>query len=205
MPAQLLKKLLSESSVSNYVSLSNEELMKLVQSNDSLAFNEIYSRFKTPLYSYFCGLTSTSIADEMLQETFLKVINRKETFRFESPFKHWIWIIAKNTLRDYWRTPEHRFKNFHEELNGEDGEERFYNHQDSIEEQLLAKVTKEKLSLCLEKLPAGQKEIVFFHLHSELTNQEIADITGNSLGSVKSVLFRSKEKLTECFKREGHV
>lgn len=179
--------------------------MELIQAQDNLAFNEMYSRYRGPLYSYFSGLVNSSLGEELMQETFVKVLNKKETFRFESKFKTWIWTIAKNTLRDHWRTLDHRMKNSFDELINDSGEEVFHSIEDSQESALLKKVTQHQLKTCINELPEDQKEIVFLHIQSELSNQEIADLTNVSLGAVKSVLFRSKEKLIDCFKRGGHL
>lgn len=185
--------------------MTDEELMKLLQQNNDTAFNELYLRYKVPLYSYFYGLLDKSMAEDLLQETFLKVVNKRDTFRFESLFKTWIWTIAKNTLRDHWRGVEHKMKNSFEELTNEDGEEHYSIQTDPHEEALLKKVTQIQLKACIDELPDQQKEIVYLHIQSELSNIEIAELTNTSVGAIKSILFRSKEKLTECFKRGGHL
>lgn len=188
-----------------YVSMTDEELMKLIQDNDQEAFGQLYFRYKVQIYSYFYGLSNKETAEELLQETFLKVVNKRDTFRFESLTKTWIWTIAKNTLRDHWRSVDHKMANSFEQLSTEEGEENYSSQTDTQEEALLKKVTLGQLKTCIDELPIQQKEIVYFHIQSELSNQEIADLTKLGLGAIKSILFRSKEKLIECFKRGGHL
>ena len=96
-------------------------------------------------------------------------------------------------------------RNSFEELNSEEGEENYSHQTETQEELLLKKVTLAQLKICVDELPDQQKEIVFLHIQSELSNQEIADLTSTGVGAVKSILFRSKEKLIECFKRGGHL
>jgi RNA polymerase sigma-70 factor (ECF subfamily) len=202
MPSKIFAKLFS----SKYVSMTDEELMKLVQANDNTAFETIYSRYRLPVHSYLSGLVDSSLAEELMQETFIKVINKNSTFKFESKVKTWIWTIAKNTLHDYWRSIDHRFSNSLESLlSVENGEELYESQLDSQEEALLKKVTQKQLETCIRELPEDQREIMFLHVQSELSNQEISAMTGASIGAVKSVLFRCKEKLTACFKRGGHL
>lgn len=180
--------------------------MKLVQANDNTAFEIIYSRYRLPVHSYLSGLVDSSLAEELMQETFIKVINKNSTFKFESKVKTWIWTIAKNTLHDYWRSIDHRFSTSLESLYSKENGEEFYESQlESQEEALLRKVTRKQLETCIRELPEDQREIVFLHVQSELSNQEISEMTGASIGAVKSVLFRCKEKLTACFKRGGHL
>jgi RNA polymerase sigma-70 factor (ECF subfamily) len=185
--------------------MSDEEIMTLIQANNEQAFNELYSRYKTPLYSYFYGLLDKSLADELLQDTFLKIVNKRDTFRFESQVKTWVWTIAKNTLRDHWRSTDHKMKNSFEQLQSEEGDELYADQSDPHEEAFLKKVTLAQLKICINELPDQQKEIIFLHIQSELSNQEIASLTNVGVGAIKSILFRSKEKLLECFKRGGHI
>lgn len=185
--------------------MSDEELMTLIQSDKEVAFVELYSRYKSPLYNYFRGLLGSTLAEELMQETFIKVLNKRMTFRFESKVKTWVWIIAKNTLRDYWRSVDHKMKNSFDSLVTEEGDEAFEAPLDSVEEMILKKVNLQQLEDCINELPTDQKEVVFLHLQSELSNQEIAEINNISLGAVKSILFRSKNKLIDCFKRGGHL
>jgi RNA polymerase sigma-70 factor (ECF subfamily) len=75
----------------------------------------------------------------------------------------------------------------------------------SAEEQLIEKTDLKQIEHCLNELTKEQKEIVLLHTHSELSYKEISAQTQLSIGAVKSVLFRSKVKLAECFKRGGHL
>ena len=201
MPLKLISKLFSPP----YVSLSDEELMKLVQADNHSAFTELYSRYKTPLFSYFSGLLNSTLAEELFQETFIKILNNRMNFRFESKLKTWIWTIARNTIRDYWRSLDHKMKNSFDSLVSEEGEEVFEAQLDSTEQIILNKVTKNQLEDCINEFSADQKEIILLHIQSELTNQEIANLSHLKIGAIKSILFRSKEKLIDCFRRGGHL
>lgn len=179
--------------------------MKLIQIDKQPAFTELYSRYRAPLYTYFCGLLGSTLAEELMQDTFIKVLNKRMSFRFESKVKTWIWVIAKNTLRDHWRSVDHKMKNSFDSLVTDEGDEIFEAPLDSAETMILKKVNQQQLKDCINELPTDQKEVVFLHVQSELTNQEIAELSNISVGAVKSILFRSKEKLIECFKRGGHL
>jgi len=184
--------------------------MKLIQANDNNAFEILYSRYRIPVHSYLSGLVNSNTADtiveELLQETFIKVITKNSTFKYESKVKTWIWTIAKNTLHDYWRSVDHRISQSLDSLHSEEsGEELYASPLDSQEDLFLSKVTKQQLDACIKELPEDQREIVFLHIQSELSNQEISELTGASVGAIKSTLFRCKEKLTACFKRGGHL
>ncbi|MBC7538127.1 MAG: RNA polymerase sigma factor [Bacteriovorax sp.] len=179
--------------------------MKLIQLDNQPAFNELYSRYRVSVYAYFCGLIDSTLAEELMQDTFIKVLTKRMSFRFESKVKTWVWTIAKNTLRDHWRSVDHKMKNSFDSLVTEAGDEIFEAPLDSAEAMILKKVNQKQLEDCIKELPTDQKEVVFLHMQSELTNQEIADLSNIGVGAVKSILFRSKDKLIECFKRGGHL
>ena len=185
--------------------MSDEELMKAIQISNYSAYTELYNRYKTPLYTYLYRLTPQHIADELLQEIFIKVLQKNDSFRFDCKVKTWIWIIAKNTIRDYWRSLDHKMTHLFDQLIDEDGNEHFASPLSSTEELFLSKVSKTQLETCINELPLDQKEIVLLHTQAELSHQEISDLTHTSIGAIKSVLFRAKDKLTECFKRGGHL
>jgi RNA polymerase sigma-70 factor (ECF subfamily) len=190
---------------SSYVSKSDEELMKQLLTNDILAFEELYNRYKGPLYSYLSYTTKNEKAEDLLQEVFIKVVKNQASFKFESKFKTWIWAITRNTLIDYYRSSENKYESHEATLTNEEGEEVFLAELNSNEERILEKTTKEQLLICIEELGPDQKEAVLLQTQSELSNQEIADLMGIKIGAVKSLLFRAKDKLIECFKRGGHL
>lgn len=204
MALKKIMKLLGNSYV--YVNKTDEELMKLIQNeNDSNAFEEIYRRYKVPIYTYLVYQTEVLVAEDLIQEIFIKVIKYKLSFKYESKFKTWIWTITRNHLTDFYRSNDHKLKNSFNDILTEDGEECFETELPSQEEIILIKTTKEQLKACIEELPPEYKEAVLLNIESELSNDEIAKIMDLSIGAVKSILFRAKEKLTLCFKLGGHL
>ncbi len=203
MSISLIEKLFSN----DLVYKSDEELMREFQADQTLAFNELYSRYKSALYSYFSRLTSPSIAEELLQELFIKIIQKKNSFQFKSTFKTWIWTIANNTIIDFWRSKNHQIQKLTIELDDQIDDQINESHFliDSPEDVLLKKVKNKQLEDCINELPEEQKQIVFLHTYSELSHEEISQITDASIGAIKSALFRAKEKLTQCFKKGGHL
>ena len=199
MSITIIEKLFSKSLVYQ----SDEELMKEFQADQTLAFNELYNRYKAPLYSYFLRLSSQATAEELLQELFLKVIQKKNSFQFNSSFKTWIWTIANNTMIDFWRSKNHQIQKLTTVLDDQINESHFL--LDSAEDEILKKVNSKQLEACINELPEEQRQIVYLHTYSELSHEEISQITDASIGAIKSTLFRVKEKLIQCFKKGGHL
>jgi RNA polymerase sigma-70 factor (ECF subfamily) len=194
----------------NLVTYNDEELMQLlVKKQNHEAFEILYLRYKSPVFNYLCSQISKAQAEDLLQDIFIKFVSKASDYRGEAKVKTWIWTIARNSLIDFFRSSQHKFEMQALAINGitQDDEPIFDLPSDdlSAEEQLIEKTDLKQIEHCLNELTKEQKEIVLLHTHSELSYKEISAQTQLSIGAVKSVLFRSKAKLAECFKRGGHL
>lgn len=179
--------------------------MQLILSNEKDAFNELYRRYKTSIYSYLYQAVGSEDADEVFQEIFLKLVRFKESFKFESKVKTWIWSITRNAVIDFYRSKDHQYKNAFEEIVNEEGEELLSDDQLSIEDAILNKTNNHQLKICINELNGEQKEAIIMSTFSELSNKEIALILKITESKVKSLIFRAKDKLINCFKKGGHL
>lgn len=188
---------------SDYVYKSDEELMELVIANDQEAFKVLYDRYKSAVYHYLILKVKPEIADELIQEIFIKMLNGKEQFRFASKFKTWLWKIVTNSTIDYYRSKEHQQKNNFDELTHQDGEEKIASEELSQEAYLMEKADAALFEQCFNCLSDEQKMAIVLSTKAELSNNEIAAELNVSVGAVKSILFRAKEKLINCVKKGG--
>jgi RNA polymerase sigma factor (sigma-70 family) len=104
---------------------------------------------------------------------------------------------------DFWRSKNHQIQKLNTVLDDQINEGHFL--LDSAEDEILKKVNSKQLEACISELPEEQRQIVYLHTYSELSHEEISQITDASIGAIKSTLFRVKEKLIECFKKGGHL
>ena len=83
---------------------SSESLMLAYASGDVEAFNELYELHKGPLFRFLLrqGVSSTR-ADEMFQEIWLKVINARDNYQSSARFQTWLYTIARNHSIDEFR------------------------------------------------------------------------------------------------------
>lgn len=193
------------------VSSNDEELMKLIQvENNAYAFEILYERHKTSIFRYLTNQMGKAQAEELLQEIFIKLITYKDSFKFESKVKTWLWKITRNALIDYYRSAEHKTTLLTNSMNLEIDEEDvstidFESEDLGPEELMIEKTTLLQVETCLNELSAEHKEIVLLHTFSELSYREISEQMNLSLSAVKSLLFRAKIKLVDCFKNGGHL
>lgn len=188
---------------SDYVYKSDEELMELIIANDQEAFKTLYDRHKSAVYHYLLMKVKPEIADELIQEIFIKMLNARSSFNFSSKFKTWFWKIVTNTTIDYYRSKEHQQKNNFEELTHLDGEEKIESKDLSQDALLIEKADQVLFDHCFTCLSIEQQEAIVLSTKVELSNAEIAKALDLSVGAVKSILFRAKDKLINCIKNGG--
>ncbi len=84
--------------------LSDEDLMRVVCAEDSDAFDELVGRFQARLFHFALRrLNDRQIAEDVVQDTLLKVWRHKDSFRHGSRLSTWIFALSLNLIRDHWR------------------------------------------------------------------------------------------------------
>jgi len=89
-------------------------------SDQSYQFDDIYIEFQPKLYRYFVRLAGESDAEDLTQETMVKVNRGLERFRGESSLSTWIYSIATNVARDRFRSASHKADSLTETADEED-------------------------------------------------------------------------------------
>lgn len=80
---------------------TDEVLMQCAQTGDEVAFAQLVRRYEVPLFQYLYRLSGNAAdAEDLFQETFLRVYKHRARFRRGSPFRPWVYQIATNACRD---------------------------------------------------------------------------------------------------------
>ena len=172
----------------NYTLLSDEELMFFVSRGEVLAFDELYQRYAKTLFGYFVRMLhfDKELAEDALQDLFLKIAENPDKFDPERSFKTWVYAVASNTCKNYYR---------HKKVIAESKEyisrsENNGNEKDFI--KLAARIDasqfRKLLDSILNELPAEKKEAFILKYQEDKTISEIAYIQNCPEGSVKSRL-----------------
>lgn len=170
----------------NISRLTDEELaISYVQGNNR-AFDELLSRNQSKLFSYILFVVrDEDKANDLFQETFVKVITKLHQGRYvdSGKFGAWIMCIAHNVIMDWYR--EQRSRNLIEptdendlsNLSGNDVldsnvENRYVNDQIMVDVKNM-----------MNMLPPTQREVVFMRFYQDLSFKEIAEMTGVSINT----------------------
>jgi RNA polymerase sigma-70 factor (ECF subfamily) len=185
--------------------LSDEELMSLVKEKDhQKAYEHLYKRHRKAVMTYMGNLIyDRSVVEEVAQEAFFKLYRHRSQYIDAKALKPWLWTIARNTALDYLR--KKRDLLIEDMTSNEDERDAISLIKDegnSAEELLIQKAGSEEVQNILNKLPETQKEILSLASLSELSYEEISEMTGSSLSSIKSTLFRARKRFIEEYKKQ---
>jgi RNA polymerase sigma-70 factor, ECF subfamily len=177
-------------------------LIACVAREDRQALTNLYERRGTQLMSYLLGFTSDySLAEEILQDTFLAVWKNARSYQGAARGQVWLWGIAR---RQAWKTLRH-----HKALAtgfDEDELETLYAPDPEPEAALFAQVDREELIAALEQAPPIYREVLLLRYSYDFSYQEIASVQQIPLGTVRSRLNAAKRAvraLLEAKKEAG--
>jgi RNA polymerase sigma-70 factor (ECF subfamily) len=182
---------------------TDEELIDLFQRGDGRAFDALVARYKDQLVNFaFRFVGDYDAADEVAQETFLRVYRNKHAYKPVAKFSTWIYTIASNLAKsEIRRRKRHSMFSLSGRSRGDEEKEVELPDESSrtdgeAERALLA----ELIQKALDSVPAKYKEIVILRYVQEMSYEEISAITGLNPGTVKSRLNRARERLQKLLK-----
>jgi RNA polymerase sigma-70 factor (ECF subfamily) len=183
--------------------LRDEDLIVRVQQGDRRAFDEIVVRYKGRLYSFILRMVKDpTTADELTQETLIRVFVHAEKYREIARFSTWIFTIATNLVRNTMRKRSRRPRLL--SLNpAPEQDEAIIDPPDpaadpsrGIEGEELGDL----IALATSKIPEKYRVPFLLREVEELTYEEIQQVTGLKLGTVRSRINRARSKFRQLIK-----
>ncbi len=169
-----------------------------------LEFQKVYDAFRPRILRYLARLLDEHEAEDVTQEVFLKVSRALKNFQGESQLSTWIYRIATNAAIDKMRTASFRHGDEHSLLDdaneAEDKDVWTGEEAPSLEQQLMRKEMYECFVNYVKNLPMNYQTVVILSDVERLTNNEIAEVLGLSLDTVKIRLHRGRARLVQELK-----
>ncbi|HEY9677196.1 MAG TPA: RNA polymerase sigma factor [Drouetiella sp.] len=171
----------------------DQTLIDLASRGNMKAFEVLLRRYQKLVYNMlFQMVQAHDVAADLTQDTFLKSYKALHTYRNGAPFKPWILRIATNTCLNHLRD-NRRSTSLDALLEDDPGLEPVSSID--VERDVELKITQQELFDALSKLNARQRNIFILRYQNDLTYEDIASIAGESVTTVKSMLFRIRDKL----------
>ncbi len=183
--------------------MSDEDLMSQFQAGTVEAFNILIDRFSERLMHFLYGFSKdTKLCEDLLQETFVRVYRNRHAYQRIAKFSTWLYTIAGNLARSEYRKRKRR-RLFSINAVSRDQEEYEFSLPDETylpdrhaESTFQSKYIQEALS----QIRPEFREVVVLRDIQQLSYDEIAEITGLPMGTVKSRINRGRRKLQGLLK-----
>ncbi len=173
--------------------IADEELFREWQQGSAGALEALVRRHHAPLLAHLTRLTTRpELAEDLVQETFLRLVRDGHSYRYPRPFLPWLYTIARHLTRNYYQSAYHRRVEMRPELpevaaagpDPADWLERWER--------------REGLRAALAELSFEQREVLSLRFGQGFSVEETATVLGVPAGTVKSRSFTALRRLRDC-------
>jgi RNA polymerase sigma-70 factor (ECF subfamily) len=181
------------------VNFMETRLAKLARNGDREAFAELVELYKDKIYHLaYRMLNNKHEAEDAVQETFLRVYTNLHRYDEHQKFSTWIFRIGTNHCIDRLRKRKHSAYSLDAEIPDGEGND-YYSmlpaQDDSPEKQIILSETQQQIRGAIEALPEKYKAVVILRYLQDMSLQEISDVLGMPVTTVKTRVHRGREYL----------
>jgi len=184
------------------IALTDNELITRYIGGDENSLKQLIARHQKKVFSYILmSVKNRELAEDIFQDTFIKVINtlKSENYKEEGKFLQWVMRIANNLKIDYYRKVQRMpvFEsnsdfNIFDVLNGTDP---------SIEQKIITEQIYSDVKNLVQYLPEEQREVLEMRIYDDVSFKDIAELTGVSintaLGRMRYALINLRKLIKE--------
>ncbi|MEH7225964.1 RNA polymerase sigma factor [Bacillus sp. JJ1566] len=179
----------------------DQELIEEILKGSQAAMEVLTRKYYKLIYAFvYRKVGNKEMAYDLTQEIFIKMMQRIKSYSNKGSFKSWLYTIAVNHCRDYWRSADYKQTAKHTEL-----QETIKSENSNITYIFERKETREQVKAAINSLPDIQREAVILKYYHDMKIKEIAGITETNVSTVKSRLKQGLGKLAAALERgEGY-
>ena len=183
---------------------SDRELVAIAIDGFDGSFEELVRRYQRPISAYVYRMVGNyESALDLTQEIFIKVYNSLNRYRAEFKFSTWIYKIAHNAAVDHLRRTATREQSLVIGPEGDTFDLPLESALLSPEQESEQKERRGEIEAVVRALPANYRELIILRHSQDLSYEEIVEVTGLPLGTVKNRLFRAREMMRQQFVDKG--
>lgn len=177
--------------------MSDEDLMGLLQEDVVSAFETLEKRHSRRIYNFLFKYTKDhQVTEDLVQETFLRVYRSRHSYRRIAKFTTWLYTIAGNLARTEYRKRQRvAMLSLHSTTGRGEFEMEIPDRSHVPDEQVDLVLQHERVQRAIDHLPDIFREVVVLRGVQDLTYDEIQEITGIPLGTIKSRIHRGRSLL----------
>jgi RNA polymerase sigma-70 factor (ECF subfamily) len=169
--------------------MSDEDLMSQVRSGVGEMLGVLFERYHVPLFNFYLKLTGDrAVSEDLVQEVFFRILKYRHSYRADTAFRAWMYQIARNARMDWLRKrrPE---SSWEPEMSP------------SVAPVDTAQQSQEALLLhsALMRISEDKREVLVLSRFQDLKYEEIAQLLGCEVGTVKTRVRRALQELRQIF------
>lgn len=182
--------------------LTDEELMVMFQQGNAAAFERLFERYRLPLFNFLLRLLhfQRESAEDVLQEVFIKLAKARELYDSRSPFRPWVYAIARNHGLNHLRSravasaqKNISFDELTDPTSDRSGRE-LAGKEDTFK-AIASKDEVSRLDRIIDRLPSPAKEVFLLHAVEGLSHEEIAKVLELNPATVRTHFHRARAQL----------
>ena len=178
------------------------------RSGDMSAFELIVMRYKDLITNFiYRSISDYHCAEDLAQETFIRVFKSRDRYQPKCQFKNWIYLIATNLCRNEVRNRNRRKTAYFDDLASEDhpaGYAALMRDVSQIPDELYEKKERQYLiQKAIDGLPENQRVALNLVTYQNLRYDQIAEILNCSVSAVKSLIHRARQNMKELLIEVG--
>ena len=177
-------------------SYTDENLMSRFQSGDEFAYIELVNRYRDKLNNfiyYFLG--DVEIAEDIVQDTMIKLYQKKHYYKEIAKFSTWIYTIAKNLANSELRKRKRRKTFTLSELSKDKRNYDLVDMNARVEKDIESEYDLKKIKLAINNLSTSSRTVIVLRDIEKLSYSEISSIIDVPIGTVKSRINRARLQL----------
>src|ERR1044072_6902782 len=191
-------------SLTKIAQLADVELVETAVAGREASFEELVRRYQRPIAAYVYRMVGDyDAALDLTQEVFIKVYNSLSRYRAKFKFSTWIYKIAHNAAIDHLRRHAVREQAITTSVDGERREVVIESRRLTPEQESERKERRSEIESVVQLLPSSYRELIVLRHSHDLSYDEMAEVTGLPLGTVKNRLFRAREAMRDLLVQRG--
>ena len=167
---------------------------------DDNGLTELVKAYSVGLTLYLNGIVNhMQIAEDLMEETFFKIITKKPKYNGKSSFKTWLYTIGRNVAFDYLRKNKRYIQIPDEDFNN------CVQEENELYDSYIKEERKIYVHRSLKKLNPDYRQVLWLLYFEELSNKEVGMIMKKSSKQIKNLVYRAKLALKKELQKEGFV
>ena len=175
---------------------TDETLISRFQSGDENAYIELVNRYKDKLINFvFYSLKDEEHAEDIVQETFIRLYEKKHYYKPIAKFSTWIYTIARNLATTELRKKSRNKILYLSQMNNHKKDYDLNSKEPELNSKIENEFLMKEIHVAIDKLPENYKSVIILRDIQGLGYEQISKIVGVPLGTVKSRINRARLQL----------